>query len=128
MLKLWLPVLAVAVALAGACNRGVTEEEDLSRYRVTAGACGKLFFSEHLAVDSASALAVVAARKDVQYGAGTTVLEPFALGVVDKAGSVPADRFYGIKVKDAQSGMHLHSVVEVISTIGDLYLLSWCPD
>lgn len=127
MRKMWLPIVAFML-MAGACAKGVTEGEDLSRYVVVSGACGKLFFVEDLGADSASALAVVAARKAQQYGAGTTALEPFALAVVDKQGNVPPNRFYGIMVRDAQSSSLLHSVVEVISTIGDLYLLSWCPD
>ena len=128
MPELRLPIVALTAMLSAACARGVTEGEDLSRYVVVSGACGRLFFVEDLGADSAAALTVVAARKDQQYGAGTTALEPFALGVVDKQGNVPPERFYGILVKGAQSGTMLHSVVEVISTIGDLYRLSWCPD
>lgn len=97
-------------------------------YRITEGACGDVVFAESIGADSASAFEVVEARKIEEYGAGEVRLEAYALEVVDEQGNVPAPRFYALRVLQAGTGVHVHSVFEVITTEGDLFHLRWCPD
>mgnify|MGYP006283915879 CR=1 FL=1 len=121
-------VFRIIVVLLCACDHDPNSPEAEWAYQVTSGACGHLVYAEKLGPDSASALGVVEARKIEAYGEGGFALEPCRLQVVDRYGEIPQERFYAIRVLDAETGTHLHSVSEVIATDGDLFTLAWCPD
>ena len=119
---------AAGFALLLACSGSSTGIEKPIVYTVTSGACGTLAFAETIGTDSASAFAVVETRKTEQFGADKVALVPYELGVIDQHGNVPEQDFYAIRVENAETGMLVHSVFEVISTKGELFTLHWCPD
>jgi len=121
-------LLSIIVVVLCACEQNLNSPEAEWAYQVTSGACGHLMFAEKLGPDSASAWETVKARKIEAYGEGGLALETYLLQVIDQDGEVPQERFYAIRVLDAETGTHLHSVSEVIATNGDLFTLDWCPD
>ena len=125
-LALLLPALALLL-LAGCDLAGESQQHALT-YRVTDGACGEIVFEENLAADLDAAIQLIEAQKVEQYGRENVSLEVRELGVVDSNGETPRAGFYAVHVLDAESGTHLHSVSEVISSSGELYHLLWCPD
>lgn len=113
--------------IAACTDDGVAPEEPIT-FLIVEGACGEVTFSESIGVDFAAALTVIEMRKVEQFGEDQAVLEPFLLQVVDEHGNPPEPDFYAIRVLDADTGHHVHSVTEVITTDGDLFILLWCPD
>ncbi|MFO8175805.1 MAG: hypothetical protein R6T96_16090 [Longimicrobiales bacterium] len=115
------------VILLSCTNEGVGPREPLT-FVVTEGACGTVEFAERIGVDFASAMKVVEDRKAEQYGEGRVILDPRPLEVVDENGNPPEPDFFALWVLDADTGFLVHSVLEVITTDGDLFTLKWCPD
>lgn len=97
-------------------------------YQVTEGACGEVHFVENLGTDLATAIGVLEGREAERFGAGRVTLEAFRLQVVDQDGAVPRAEFYAVRVVDTDTQLLAHSVVEVVTTEGDLFRLEWCPD
>jgi hypothetical protein len=120
-------VALLALVIAACSDDGVAPEEPLT-FLIVEGACGNVIFSESIGVDFASALTVIETRKVEQFGEDQVVIDPFLLQVVDEHGNPPEPDFYAIRVLDAETGHHVHSVTEVITTDGDLFILWWCPD
>ena len=111
---------------------GVTGEEEPAAeepatYRITEGACGRVVFEERIGTDSTSAVTTVRQRKIEWFGHTNFTIESTRLEVEDMDGTIPEEKFYGLHILDEDS-LHLHSVSEVITDTGDLYLLKWCPD
>lgn len=125
-LALVLPVLALFILVG--CDLAGASHQHAPTYRVTDGACGEIVFEEHLAADFDSAIQLIEAQKVEQYGRENVSLEVHELGVVDSNGETPGAEFYAVHVLSAESGTHLHSVSEVVSSNGDLFRLMWCPD
>jgi hypothetical protein len=121
-------MLGAALLVLVSCGENSVGPERRLTYRIVAGACGKVVFAESIGVDSASAIAVVEARKAKQYGEGKVLLDPFPLEVVDEHGAPPGPNFYALRVLDADTEVPVHSVSEVVTTDGDLFKLWWCPD
>jgi hypothetical protein len=121
-------LLCVGLVLLASCTGNGTGPEVALTYQITEGACGNVVFVESIGTDSATALAAVEARKTEQFGEGAVRLDVYPLQVVDRHGDPPQHRFYAVRVEDAESGMLVHSVAEVITTGGDLFSLQWCPD
>lgn len=122
-----LPAVLLCAA-ASACGSPTDPQPGIPIYDIVEGACGRVLFDEHVGPDSAAVLAEVRRRKVEEFGEGGFVLDLLPLSVVDDDGVAPEERFYGVEVLDPAGGTHLHSVHEVLTTRGDLFILSWCPD
>jgi hypothetical protein len=121
-------MLGAALMILVSCSEnGVGPDKPLT-YSIVAGACGEVIFAESIGVDSASAMAVIEARKAKQYGEGKVVLDLYPLEVVDEHGVPPQAAFYAVHVLDPDTEGLVHSVSEVVATGGDLFKLVWCPD
>lgn len=121
-------LLSLGFLPSSACDTNSTESVESLIYQVTNGACGEIVFVEKVGVDFSSAFGIVEARKLEVYGRDELTLKAYALKVIANDGSVPDMEFYAIRVLSAQTGTHLHSVSEVITSRGDLFKLVWCPD
>ena len=121
-------VPALALLLLAGCDLAGGSSRNALVYRVTEGACGEIVFVEHLAADFDAALQLIEAQKVERYGRDNVALEVRELGVADANGQPPRATFFAVHVLSADSGTHLHSVSEVISSDGDLFNLLWCPD
>ena len=104
---------------------GLSESE---AYQITEGACGEVVFVENLGPDLASAIEVLEERKIEQLGGGQLRLETYRLEVVDRNGNTPQEEFHAVRVLEGDTQFLAHSVVEVVTSDGDLFHLEWCPD
>lgn len=117
----------IVLVLAG-CDQDPVGPEGQATYQVTEGACGEVHFVEKLGTDLATAIGVLEGRKAEQFGVGQVTLETFRLQVADRDGAAPEAEFYAVRVVDTDTQLLAHSVVEVVTTEGDLFSLEWCPD
>ena len=68
-------MLGAALMILVSCSeKGVGPEMPL-KYSIVTGACGEVVFAESIGADSASAMAVIEARKAKQYGEGKVILD-----------------------------------------------------
>ena len=123
-----LTALAAALLIPSSCEDDPSTVEDPAAFTITSGACGDLIFQENLGPDSATAVAEIERRTVEQYPSIEVALELFGVEVVDEEGQVPEPRFYGVLVRDADTGSQFVSPVDVFNTLGDLFWLRWCPD
>ncbi len=121
-------LLCLGIVPLSACDAHGTASDEPLTYRVTEGACGDVVFVERIGSDATSAFETIEAQKVDQWGRDNVRIEAYALDVVDADGNVPTRSFYALRVLNADTGTHLHSVSEVITSDGDLFRLMWCPD
>lgn len=121
-------LLGAVLTFLVSCGDGGAGPGDSPVYTVVAGACGRVVFVERIGVDLESALAVIEARNEEQFGAANVKLELNRLEVVDDRGVPPAADFFYVVVLDAHTEELLPSSSHVITTEGGLFRLEWCPD
>jgi hypothetical protein len=121
-------VLGAALISLISCSESSVGPAEPLTYSIVAGAFGEVVFAESIGVDSASAMAVIEARKAKLFGEGKVTLGLFPLEVVDEHGTPPRADFYAVHVRDANTELLVHSVAEVVTTDGDLFKLLWPPD
>ena len=115
--------LALLVAACDGSPVGLVKPEN---YQITEGACGEVIFVNKLGPDLASAIGILEERKIEQFG--DVRLETYRLEVMDQNGDVPQKEFYAVRVLEGDTGSLAHSVVDVVTSDGDLFHLEWCPD
>ncbi|MEX2471209.1 MAG: hypothetical protein WEA34_03460 [Gemmatimonadota bacterium] len=95
-------------------------------YQITEGACGEVVFLENLGLDLASAIEILKERKIEQFG--DVALETYRLELMDQSGNTPQGVFHAVRVLEGDTPLLAHSVVDVVTSDGDLFHLEWCPD
>jgi len=126
------PLFSIVIIFGGifSCSENageaITSEQPVS-YHITDGACGEIIFEESIGTDSLSAVKTIKQRKAENLGHYSFTIKATSLEIEDKNGNVPEEKFFALHVLDGDS-LHLHSVSEVITSEGDLFKLSWCPD
>src|SRR5262245_55085594 len=95
--------------------------------RILKGACGTLGYVAKLGGDYESALAAVQARNYRKLDCGARGapcrFEPYEITVTPEQDV----QFFALRVLDS-NGMLVHSVSQVLTTDGQLFVIHWCPD
>jgi len=105
------------------------------QYKIVKGACGVVIYQENLGADYEAALKELEKIKSEYFLKSCPnapcyeiILESFLLEVVDENNVKPTVQFNAIRVLDKKTKMLLHSVSEVITSDGNLYIISWCRE
>lgn len=123
-------VFFIIISVIFSCTKITGEEataEQPTSFQITDGACGEVTFEEKVGTDSLSAVETVRQRKVEFFGHNNFSIESTVVEVEGENGKVPNEKFYALHVLDEDS-LHLHSVSEVITNEGNLYILDWCTD
>lgn len=119
-------IISVIFSCTKITGEEATAEQPIS-FQITNGACGEVIFEENVGTDSLSAVETVRQRKVEFFGHSNFMIESTLVKVEGENGNVPSEKFYALHILDEDS-LHLHSVSEVITNEGNLYILDWCTD
>ena len=128
-------IILIYVFLAS-CGDSILESsyEPGTTFKVSKS-CGEVVFREKLSVNFSKALEELERRKTEEYSkscpespCAEIYLEVYKLEVEDADGNHPKEDFFAVRVLEKESGVLLESVNDVITTSGNLFWRSWCPD
>ncbi len=136
-IAIWLSVILCSSALWWGCKKNAADDNGPSQtqFKIISGACGSAVFQEKIGADFQTAYSELERRKSDYFSrscpnipCNEVELESYEIGVADNNDVNPGEQFFAVRVLDKNSKMLLHSVSEVITSSGNLYQISWCPD
>ena len=130
---------ALILLLVPACKEHSTTNNEntasSTEYKIIQGACGTVVYWEKLGSDFQTAFHELERRKIEQYSrycpdapCYEITLESYKIDVADENNVTPTEEFFAIRVLDKNTNMLVQSVSDAITSNGNLYKISWCPD